>query len=286
MSEEPTRRAVLLAAASAALPGSAACRADTSPETPPAPGRLQQSVSRWCFGALSLDELAAGAARLGLVGLDLLTPDQFPVLKKYGLVCTMTKTHALETGLNDPSSHDSCLNVIHDAIQATAAAGFRNVICFSGNRRGMDDRTGMDNCVQALRQIVPVAEEANVILHMELLNSRIDHPDYMCDRSEWGIELVRRVASDHFRLLYDIYHMQIMEGDIIRTIQRHHEYFGHYHTGGNPGRHELDASQELNYAAICQAIADTGYTGYLAHEFLPIHDPLTSLQEAVSTCSV
>jgi len=155
------------------------------------------------------------------------------------------------------------------------------VICFSGNRRGIDDRTGMNNCLKALKQIVPVAEKANVILNMELLNSKVNHPDYMCDRSPWGVKLVKRVGSDNFKLLYDIYHMQIMEGDVIRTIRQNHTAFGHYHTGGNPGRNELDDTQELNYKAIARAIADAGFQGYMAHEFIPLRDPQTSLGEAV-----
>ena len=160
------------------------------------------------------------------------------------------------------------------------------MICFSGNRRGIDDRTGMNNCVKALKQIVPVAEKANVILNMELLNSKVNHHDYMCDRSPWGVELVKRVGSDNFKLLYDIYHMQIMEGDVIRTIRQDHTVFGHYHTGGNPGRNELDDTQELNYKAIARAIADIGFQGYMAHEFIPLRDPLTSLGEAVELCVV
>ncbi len=249
-------------------------------------GRLKQSICRWCFRGIALEELAEAAASMGMAGLDLLMPEEFPVLKKHQLVCTMTKSHALVRGLNDPANHETCLESINKGIEANAVAGFRNVICFSGNRNGLDDRTGMKNCLTALKRIVPVAEKAGVILNMELLNSRVNHPDYMCDGSEWGIELVKQVASDNFKLLYDIYHMQIMEGDIIRSIQKNHEYFGHYHTAGNPGRHELDDSQELNYPAICRAIVDSGYDGYLGQEFLPRQDPLTSLAEAVELCDV
>ncbi|APW59196.1 Hydroxypyruvate isomerase [Paludisphaera borealis] len=193
----------------------------------------------------------------------------------------MTSSHPLSDGLCEPKFHEMALKKINEAIEATAKEGWRNVICFSGNRRGIDERVGMDNCVKALKQIVPVAEKANVILSMELLNSKVDHHDYMCDNTKWGVELVKRVGSGNFKLLYDIYHMQIMEGDVIRTIEKDHDAFGHYHTGGNPGRHELDETQELNYKAIAKAVADVGFQGYYAHEFIPVRDPLTSLNEAV-----
>ncbi|HEX8201499.1 MAG TPA: TIM barrel protein, partial [Isosphaeraceae bacterium] len=235
---------------------------------------------------IPLDDLCAAARRLGLVGIDLMSPGDFPTLKEHGLVCTMTSSHPLADGLCDPKYHDAALTALHTAIEATAREGWKNVICFSGNARGIDRRTGMANCVQALKRIVPEAEKAGVTLQMELLNSKVNHADYMCDRSDWGVELVKRVGSDRFKLLYDIYHMQIMEGDVIRTIEANREHFGHYHTGGNPGRHELDETQELNYRAIARAIADTGFGGYLAHEFLPVRDPLTSLGEAVALCAV
>ncbi len=249
-------------------------------------GRLHQSVCRWCYSKTSLDELCSAAQRMGLVGIDLMTPNDFATLKKYGLICTMTSSHPLQNGLADEKYHDSCLKTLNGAIEATAKEGWRNVITFSGNRRGIDPESGMKTCVKALKQIVPVAEKAGVTIQMELLNSKVDHKDYMCDNSAWGVELVKRVGSDRFKLLYDIYHMQIMEGDVIRTIEAHHDAFGHYHTGGNPGRHEIDESQELNYKAIARAIIGTGYQGYYAHEFIPVRDPLTSLGEAVALCDV
>lgn len=249
-------------------------------------GRLKQSVCRWCFSKMSLDDLAAQAAKLGMVGIDLLDPPDFPILKKHGLICTMVQSHPLADGLCDPRFHDMCLEKMNAAIEATAAEGWRNVICFSGNARGIDRETGMKNCVTALRKIVPVAEKNHVTLIMELLNSKVDHADYMCDNSRWGVELVKRVGSDHFKLLYDIYHMQIMEGDVIRTIREAHAYFGHYHTAGNPGRNDLDESQELFYPAIARAIADTGFDGYFAHEFLAKGDPIASLADAVRQCTV
>ncbi len=249
-------------------------------------GRIQQTVCGWCYPNVPLEQLAAAAKTMGLAGVDLLSPEQFHVVQNLGLVCTMTTSHTIEVGLNDPANHDSCLEKIHQGIDANKQAGFRNVICFSGNRNAMDDRTGMKNCVAALKRIVPVAEAAGVVINMELLNSRVDHPDYMCDNSAWGIELVKQVGSDHFRLLYDIYHMQIMEGDVIRSIQKHGKYFGHYHTAGNPGRHELDHDQELQYPAICRAIVESGFDGYLGQEFVPTRNPLQSLAEAVALCDV
>jgi hydroxypyruvate isomerase len=171
-------------------------------------------------------------------------------------------------------------------IAAVADAGFKHLICFSGNRDGMDDETGMKNCAAGLKRLLPLAEKRGVVLVMELLNSRVNHKDYMCDHTAWGVELVKRVGSERFKLLYDIYHMQIMEGDIIRTIQTQHQHFAHYHTAGNPGRHEIDASQELNYPAIMRAIAETGYTGYVGQEFIPTGDPIAGLKAAFELCKV
>ncbi len=249
-------------------------------------GRLNQSVCRWCFGDMSLADLARNVSKMGLIGIDLLVPADFPVIKEHGLICTMVQSHPLTDGLCDPQFHEVSLEKINVAIEATAAEGWRNVICFSGNGRGIDRETGMKNCVDALKKIVPVAERKGVTLIMELLNSKVDHPDYMCDNSKWGVELVKRVGSDHFKLLYDIYHMQIMEGDVIRSINNNHAYFGHYHTAGNPGRHELDDTQELFYPAIAKAIAETGFDGYFAHEFIPTKDPMGGLADAVRQCIV
>jgi hydroxypyruvate isomerase len=285
-----TRRGILRTAAAlsttGAIGGLAAPAQGEEPGRVATKGRLQQSVCRWCYGKIPLEELCSAAKRMGLVGIDLLTARDFPTVKQHGLVCTMTTSHPLSNGLCDPKYQEPALKAINEAIEATAREGWKNVICFSGNRRGIDDETGMKNCVKALREVVPVAEKAGVTLHMELLNSKVDHKDYMCDRSPWGIELVKRVGSDRFKLLYDIYHMQIMEGDVIRTIERDQKYFGHYHTGGNPGRHELDDTQELNYKPIARALAGLGFAGYFAHEFIPTRDPLTSLSEAVALCDV
>src|SRR3954447_9777810 len=288
----PTRRDLLQTAAAvtaaAAVTGSVvpSAAAAAPARNGASSGRIHQSVCRWCYGKVSLGDLCSAAKRMGLGGIDLLGPADFETIKKYGLICTMVSSHPLDKGLCDPKYRDATLKAMNAAIEATSREGWRNVICFSGNRRGIDDRTGLDNCVKALKEIVPVAEKAGVTLQMELLNSKVNHKDYMCDRSPWGVELVKRVGSDHFKLLYDIYHMQIMEGDVIRTIRNDHAYFGHYHTGGNPGRHELDETQELNYKAIARAIADIGFQGYMAHEFIPVRDPLTSLGEAVELCVV
>ena len=287
------RRSVLAASASLlALP--LASSADESDDSESASssgkavknGRIKQTVCQWCYKNVPFEDLAKAAAEMGLVGIDLVKPSDFPTLKKHGLVCSMTPSHTISKGLNDPANWDACLDAINEAIEATAAAGFKNVICFSGNRAGMDDAVGLKNCAEALRKIVPTAEKAGVVLQMELLNSRVNHPDYMCDKSAWGVELVKQVGSDNFKLLYDIYHMQIMEGDLIRTIERDHEAFGHYHTAGNPGRHELDETQELYYPPIVQAIVDTGFDGYLGQEFIPKNDPLASLRAAVELCDV
>ena len=271
---------------SGAVSGALQVGADEKPADAKA-GRLNQSLCKWCYDKnLSLEELCVHAKKMGLVGIDLLGPKDFETLKKHGLVCTMVTSHKLTDGLCDPKYWDEALRIINESIEAASSAGFRNVICFSGNARGIDRKTGMKNCAEALRKIVSVAEKKKVILNMELLNSRVDHADYMCDLSAWGIELCKQVASDHFKLLYDIYHMQIMEGDIIRSIQSNHKYFGHYHTGGNPGRHEIDHTQEIYYPPIAKAIAESGFDGYIAHEFLPTGDTLESLSQAVKICTV
>lgn len=282
----PTTRRDLLRAAGAIAAAGAVAPIARGGEPAAAKGKLNQSACRWCYGGIELEKLCATAKDLGLVGIDLMTPKDFPTLKKHGLVCTMTSSHPLSDGLCDEKFHDSALKAINEAIEATSKEGWKNVICFSGNARGIDREVGLQNCTKALKEIAPVAEKAGIVLQMELLNSKVDHKDYMCDNSKWGVELVKRVGSDHFKLLYDVYHMQIMEGDVIRTIHNNRHFYGHYHTGGNPGRHEIDEKQELNYKAIAQAIADIGFKGYFAHEFIPVRDPLTSLSEAVALCTV
>lgn len=246
-------------------------------------GRINQSASRWCYRDLSLDQLCEAGAKMGLKGIDLLKPEDFPTLKKYGLVCTMTSGGG---AVNDKATHEKAIARIRAAIEANAEYGFPNVIAMSGNRNGISDEEGIENAVAALKQVAGLAEEKKVNVCIEYLNSKVDHKGYMFDNMAWGVEVCTRVGSPNVKILYDIYHAQIMEGDIIRTIQTHKDVIGHYHTGGNPGRHEIDETQELYYPAIMRAIVETGYTGYVAHEFVPARDPLTSLAEAIEICDV
>ncbi len=248
--------------------------------------RINQSVSKWCYGKFKLDEFCEACKKMGMKAIDLLGPSQFPTLKKHGLACSMTNTHGLATGLNEKKRHAECLAKIRNAIEANAEYGFPNVITFPGNRRGMPDEVGIENTVEALKQVVALAEKKKVNICLEYLNSKVNHKDYMFDNMAWGVEVCKRVGSERIQILYDIYHAQIMEGDIIRTIRQNHKYIGHYHTGGNPGRNEIDETQELYYPAIMRAIVETGFKGYVAHEFIPKRDPLTSLAQAVRLCDV
>ncbi|MBN1124326.1 MAG: TIM barrel protein [Sedimentisphaerales bacterium] len=250
-------------------------------------GRIKQSVCQWCYGGVSFDDLAAHAAKIGLVGFDLAGPDQWPTLKKYGLICTMTPSHGIGKGLNRIENHEECLAKITKSIEATSEWGYRNVICFSGNREGMEDEEGLKNCVIGLKKIAGLAEKKKVIVCMELLNSKRNHKDYMCDRTHWGAEMCKQVGSPNVKLLYDIYHMQVQEGDVIATIKEYAAYIGHYHTAGVPGRNEFDDTQELYYPAICKAIIATGFDGYMGQEFIPRKkDKLASLTQAVEICDV
>ncbi len=265
---------------------------------PASKGRIKQSVCQWCYNKMSLDDLCAAAAGMGLKSVELLHPKDFPTLKKHGLACamvtapnttvgTVTGVGGIPKAWNRVEYHDALVGIYEDYLKATAEAGFPNLICFSGNRDGMSDLEGLQNCVTGLKRILPLAEKLGVTICMELLNSRVNHKDYMCDKTEWGVELCRRLDSPRFKLLYDIYHMQIMEGDVIATIQRHHQYIGHYHTAGVPGRHELDENQELYYPAIIRAIIDTGYQGYLGQEFIPKGpDPIAALKAGMVVCDV
>ncbi len=251
-------------------------------------GRINQSVSKWCYGKFSVDELCAVSKKMGMKAIDLLGPNDFPTLKKHGLECSMVNTHGLGNGLNRKGNHEECLAKIRDAIDAAAEYGFPNVISFPGNRRGMSDEEGIENSVIALKQVVGHAEKKKVTICLEYLNSKVNHKDYMFDKTAWGVEVCKKVGSERVKILYDIYHAQIMEGDIIRTIRDYKEYMGHYHTGGNPGRNEIDDTQELYYPAIMRAIAETGFKGYVAHEFIPKRDrdPIESLAYAVRICDV
>ncbi len=249
-------------------------------------GRIRQSVSRWCYGKWSLDELCEVSKRLGLKAIDLLGPGEFETVKKHRLVCSLVNSHSLTDGLADKKYHEECLTKLRETIDATAAAGFPNVISFSGNRRGIPDDVGVENAVEALKKIAGYAEQKKITIVLEYLNSKVNHKDYMFDNMAWAVEVCKRVGSDRVKILYDIYHAQIMEGDIIRTIRENADYIGHYHTGGNPGRNEIDETQELYYPAILRAIAETGFTGYVAHEFVPKGDPLAALTYAARICDV
>ena len=255
-------------------------------------GNINHSVCKWCYPDYSVEELASASAAMGIQSVELLEPEEWPILEKYGLVCAMPLSPVVEgkdrltNGFNDPANHQWLIPMFKERIQLVHEAGYHSMICFSGNRRGMDDATGLDNCIEGLKQIMPTAEAHGITLCMELLNSKVSHPDYMCDYTSWGVELCKRINSEYFKLLYDIFHMQVMEGDVIRTIRDHHQYIGHYHTGGNPGRNEIDESQELYYPAIMRAIVETGYTGYVGQEFIPTRTPLISLREAIGICDV
>jgi hydroxypyruvate isomerase len=252
-------------------------------------GNIRQSVCRWCFSGMPLDELCIAAKSLGLVAIDLCGPDDWETLKKYGLESSMCNGAEINLvdGFCEPKNHDQLIKNYQEMLPKVAAEGYKNLICFSGNRRGMDDKVGMKNCADGLKKLIPMAEKVGVTLVMELLNSKVDHKDYMCDRTSWGVELCKMVGSDNFKLLYDIYHMQIDEGDVIRTIKDSHRYIAHYHTAGVPGRHEIDETQELNYPAIMKAILDTGYTGYVAQEFIPTwKNPISALAHSIITCDV
>jgi hydroxypyruvate isomerase len=253
---------------------------------------FKHSVTRWPYGKFTLEQLSQMARELGIDSVELLEPDEWAIPKRYGLTCAMGYATVpdprtrLTQGFNRVENHAWLIPAYQRAIPLAAAAGVPNVICFSGNRAGIPDDRGRETCARGLAPLVPLAERHGVTLVMELLNSKIDHHDYQCDHTSWGVALAKQVASERFKLLYDIYHMQIMEGDVIRTIQDNHRYIGHYHTGGVPGRHEIDSSQELNYPAIMRAIGETGFTGYVAQEFIPTRDPRTSLAEAIRLCRV
>jgi hydroxypyruvate isomerase len=248
---------------------------------------IRHSVSQWCFPDIPLATLATAVRSIGIESIELLEPADWPVVQRAGLVCAMGRgPDSIIDSFNRREHHAHLIPAFKERLNQAAAAGVPNIVCFSGNRRGQSDEEGLDMCTEGFRQLVSTAEKVGVTLCLELLNSKVDHPDYQCDRTAWGVELCRRVGSERLKLLYDIYHMQIMEGDVIRTIRDHHAFIGHYHTAGNPGRHEIDDTQELNYPAIMRAIKATGYTGFVGQEFLPTRDPLTSLREAVALCTV
>ncbi len=269
------------------LTSTAAGAALASAQPAPRKGRLKQGVARWCFSKWSIEELAQECARLGVVGIDLIGEKDWPVVKKFGLVPSMVSGGgSIGDGLNRKENHDKIEQQFRENLAKAAAAGLPNVITFSGNRRGLSDQEGLENCVLGLNRVKALAEEKGVTICLELLNSKVNHKDYQCDKTPWAVEVVKRVNSPRVKILYDIYHMQIMEGDVIRTIRENIQYFGHIHTGGNPGRNEIDETQELNYRAIAQAVADLNFSGYFVHEFVPAGDPRRALERAVEICTV
>jgi hydroxypyruvate isomerase len=252
-------------------------------------GNINHAVCRWCYQSIPLEDLCKSAKEIGIKGIDLVGPKDWPVIKQYGLhssMCNGAEINLVD-GWNDKKFHAQLIKNYTEMIPMVAKAGYTNLICFSGSRRGIDDETGWKNCVEGLKQIMPLAEQNNVLIVMELLNSRVDHKDYQCDKTPWGVELVKRLGSPHFKLLYDIYHMQIDEGDVIRTIRDNHQYIAHYHTGGVPGRNEIDSTQELYYPAIMEAIVKTGHKGFVAQEFIPTwKDKIAALRKGVEICDV
>ena len=252
-------------------------------------GNINHSVCRWCYADIPLDQLCAASKEMGIKSIDLVGPKEWPTLQQYGLYSAMCNGAEinLTDGFNDKAFHETLIKNYTEMIPLVAKAGYKNLICFSGSRRGKSDETGWNNCTEGLKQLMPLAEKHGVVLVMELLNSKVNHKDYQCDHTAWGVELVKRVGSDNFRLLYDIYHMQIDEGDVIRTINENHQYIAHYHTGGVPGRNEIDETQELYYPAVMKAIVATGFKGYVAQEFIPKQaDKLASLKQGVLICDV
>jgi len=255
----------------------------------PLKSNLKHSICAWTYQQYSLDQLCKIIKDIGFAAIDLASPEDWPTLKAHGVDCSMCwgAQMGLETGFANAEHHDELVARYLHHIDLVADAGYRNLICFSGNRNGMDPEQGLINAEAGLKRILGHAEKRGVMIMLELLNSKIDHPDYLCDTTPWGVALCERISSPNFALVYDIYHMQIMEGDIISTIGKYHQFFGHYHTAGVPGRNEIGDNQELYYPAICRAILETGYRGYIAQEFIPVEDdPIASLREAVYLCDV
>lgn len=252
-------------------------------------GKIKHSVCRWCYQDIPLEKFAKACSEMGISGIDLLKPSEWKIVEEQGLVCSMATDDfaSIADGFNDPANHQKLQSDYRGLIKKASEHNIKNVICFSGNRNGMDEATGIKNCVTGLTPLLEYAEKLNVNLVMELLNSKVDHADYMCDHTTWGVNLAKALNKPNFKLLYDIYHMQIMEGDVIRTIRENHKYINHYHTGGVPGRNEINDSQELNYPAIMEAIYETGFDGFVAQEFIPTYDDkLAALREGIEICDI
>ncbi len=262
---------------------------ESQPGFTPLKGNINHSVSPWCYSELTLDQLCEVSKGIGITGVDLCGPKDWAILQKHGMhspMCNGAEINLID-GFGDPQFHDTLVKNYTEMIPLVAQNGYTNLICFSGSRRGKTDEAGLKNCEAGLKRIVSIAEKHHVVLCMELLNSKIDHKDYQCDRVEWGVELCKRINSPNFKLLFDIYHMQIMEGDIVRNITDYHQYIAHFHTGGIPGRHEIDDTQELFYPAVMRAIAATGFKGFVGQEFVPKRaDKIASLRQAIQICDV
>jgi len=256
-------------------------------------GNINHSVCQWTYNFVSVEELCIEVKKIGFSAIDLIAPKDFPTLKKYGIyssMCYHAGKVSLTEGWNHTEFHPQLIKDYTEGISLVADAGYKDIICFSGNRNGMDDETGLKNSADGLKQIIGLAEKKGITVHMELLNSKVNHKDYMCDRTPWGVELCKRIGSPNFKLLYDIYHMQVDEGDVIATIKNNNQYIGHYHTAGVPGRHEIDETQELYYPAIMDAILKTGFKDYVAQEFIPTgktnEEKFAALADAVRRCDV
>jgi hydroxypyruvate isomerase len=289
MTKQLSRRTMLKTAVSGVTVASMPSMSWSEQGSPiPRKGQIKQSVSRWCYQKIALDELCAYAAQIGLKGVDLLKPDEYEVPARHGLVCSMGYADGGEiaSAMNRVENHAKIEEGFRKYIPLAAKAGLPNVITFSGNRVGMSDEEGAKNTIAGLNRVKKIAEDHGVTICLELLNSKVDHKDYMCDHTAWGVRVVQAVNSPRVKLLYDIYHMQIMEGDLVRTIQQNIQWLGHFHTGGVPGRHELDGTQEVQWDGVMRGIAAAGFQGYVAHEFVPARDPLTSLRQAVDLCDV
>jgi hydroxypyruvate isomerase len=290
MSRNPkTTRRTALRTAGAGLAGALVARGTARAENAPAvKGNIRQSVSRWCYNKVPLDKLCEECKRIGYLSIELLNPDDALAVKKAGLTCALLNCAgvSIAEGFNRTENHEKIIAGLKKTIDFAAENGFPNVITFSGNRKGMSDDEGATNCIAGLKQVAGYAEEKKVTIILELLNSKVNHKDYMADRTEWGATVCKGVGSERVKLLYDIYHMQIMEGDVIATLRKFKDSIGHYHTGGVPGRNEIDETQELYYPAIMKAIVETGYKGFVGQEFVPKRDPLTSMAQAFKICDV
>ncbi len=290
MKRNLTRRTAIgrIAGSAALLAAASNISASAQTAAPGLKGKINPSVCKWCYGGIPLEEFCVAVKEMGIKAIDLLDVKDFPTMKKHGLVCSMVSgvPGGITEGLNRKENHDKIVKFFEETTPVVAEHGYPNIICFSGNRKGMSDAEGLENCAIGLKRITPIAEKHGVTIIMELLNSKRSHKDYMCDHSAWGVDLCKKVGSERFKLLYDIFHMQIMDGDVIDTIKENNQYFGHYHTGGVPGRAEIDDTQEIYYPAVMKAIAATGFKGFVAQEFIPRRTPLVSLKQAIQICDI